>query len=254
MGRKSGSLQVKRVAAPKIWPIARKEYKFAIRVMPGPHPKEQSIPLYIILKDILKLVRNRREAKRIVAEGQIKVDGRIRRDLRYPVGLMDVIELIKIQEYYRVLPLPNYKFMLHPISKEEATYKLCSIKDKVTIKGGHIQLALHDGRNQIVHVKDPRNPEEDVYHTRDSVKISIPDQKLLGHIEFKEGVQALIVFGKNMGHFGVIKSIRTIIGPVSNVAVIETPTGKLLETTTEYVFPVGYEKPEISLPEVITSE
>ena len=254
MGKKSGSLQVKRVAAPKIWPIPRKAYKFAIRVMPGPHPKERSIPLYIVLKDMLNLVNNRREAKRVVAENQIKVDGRIRHDLRFPIGLMDVIELVKAQEYYRVLPLPNYRFMLHPIPKEDATYKLCSIKEKVTIKGGHIQLELHDGRSQVIPISDPRNPKEDVYHTRDAIKLSIPNQEIFGHIEFKEGVLALIVFGKNMGRFGVVKNIRKIIGPVSNVAVIETPSGKLLETTTEYVFPVGYKKPEISLPEVITSE
>ncbi|MGQ4833176.1 MAG: 30S ribosomal protein S4e [Candidatus Asgardarchaeia archaeon] len=254
MTRKHGSLKQKRISAPKIWPIHRKSYKFTIRALPGPHPKEASIPLLIILRDILGYANTKREAKRILSEGKVKVDGKIRRELGYPVGLMDVIELVPTNETYRVLPNKQGKLILHPIPKEEASFKLCSIYNKTTVRGGHIQLNLHDGRNIIIEVKDPRNPTEDVFKTFDTIKLAIPKQRILDHIPFKEGVLALVVSGKNMGDIGRITKITRTQSPHANVVELQTLNGEKIETTTSYVFPIGVEKPIISLPEMSQNE
>jgi len=250
MGKKGGSKHLKRLAAPRVWSIKRKGIKFAVKPMPGPHPKDFCIPLQMVLIDYLKVAENRREAKRILAERKVKVDGRVRTELKYPVGLMDVIELIPTEEYYRVLPSKKGVLILQGIGKEEANIKLCLIKDKVTNKGGHVQLNLHDGRNVLIKVKDPRNPVEDIYKTQDVLQISLPEQEVLSHIKLETGVIVLIVRGKNIGYVGKLKEIIRFMGPYENVARVELEDGTVLETALKYIFPIGYEKPVISLPEV----
>ena len=58
MAKKSGSLKAKRSAAPAFWQIARKEKRFVVRTSPGPHPKNYSYPLLVVLRDILGLAQN----------------------------------------------------------------------------------------------------------------------------------------------------------------------------------------------------
>jgi ribosomal protein S4E len=49
------------------------------------------MPLGVILRDVLDLAHNLREAKRMLATRQVLVDGRIETDLGRGVGLMDVL-------------------------------------------------------------------------------------------------------------------------------------------------------------------
>ena len=49
--------------APMFWGINRKEKRFVITVRPGSHPKNNSIPTAVLLRDTLKKVKTLREAK-----------------------------------------------------------------------------------------------------------------------------------------------------------------------------------------------
>ena len=51
----------------------------------------------------------------------IKVDGKARTDMFYPAGFMDVIQIEKTKENFRMLYDCKGKFVLHKIHKEEAT-------------------------------------------------------------------------------------------------------------------------------------
>ena len=249
MARMGGRRHLKALAAPRFWPILRKEYKWTVKPSPGPHPVERSIPLLIVVRDILKYAKTGREARKIIAEGHIKVDGRIRRNYKYPVGIMDVIEIVDTGEAYRMVPVPVKVMTLHPISKEEASYKLCRIENKTTVKGGHIQLNLHDGRNHIVRVSDPTNPVEDVYSTLGTVKISIPKQELLDYIPLKEGVIAVIIGGRNVGRVGKVLEIHRGIRRFRSIVTLEDKNGNRFQTSLDYIFPIAVDKPLISLPE-----
>ena len=88
-----------------------------------------------------------REAKMIINQGEILVDGTVRKDYKFPVGFMDVIQIPKTGKTYRVLPDEKGRLVLHPISEENQNFKLCRIQNKTTIRGGRQQLNLHDGRN-----------------------------------------------------------------------------------------------------------
>ena len=49
----------KRLAAPKTWPVQRKSTKYIL----VSRNSDNSIPLLIVLRDLLKVVRKRKEAK-----------------------------------------------------------------------------------------------------------------------------------------------------------------------------------------------
>ena len=96
---------------------------------------------------MLKLVNSSKEAKRILHDGSVMVDGNIVRDYRFPVGLFDVITMPKTDTSYRVLLDRKQRFMLHKVT--DSGVKLYRITDKTNVKGGATQLNLHDGSNII---------------------------------------------------------------------------------------------------------
>ncbi|MFX0187106.1 MAG: 30S ribosomal protein S4e [Candidatus Hodarchaeota archaeon] len=249
MTRHGGQKVLKRLNTPKFLQIKRKHGKFFVNPSPGPHPARFCLPLLHIVRDLLKIVNTYREAKKLIGLGHFKVDGKVIRDKNYPVGFMDVLTIEKIKKYYRILPDSRYGLILHEIPEEESTFKLCRINQKTTIKGGHIQLNLHDGKNVLIRVKDPRNPKGDVYKRMDVLKISIPDQEIVKMLKFKENNLALIMSGKNIGQVGKILSIKKLSGPKASTVSIEH-NGEHTETLYDYTFIIGEDQSEINLPKV----
>lgn len=255
MGKKGGSQSLKRKPAPRIWPIHRKEFAWTVRPSPGPHSLERCLPLALVLREILKVADTRREAKIIASQGKVYVDGRVRRDDRFPVGLMDVISIPEFGKNFRVLPSKK-GLILHPISNEEAGFKLCRIEDKKIVKRGNVQLNLHDGSNVLIKVSDPNNPQEDVYNTFDTVRLSLPSRQILDRIPMQEGVYAIITGGKNQGNYGKIVEIEKAEGKKRKdlLVSIEDADGNRYQTTLNFVFAVGAQQPLISLPEALEAK
>lgn len=248
MGKKGGSRHLKRLPAPPFWPIHVKEAKWTVKPHPGPHPIGACIPLLIIVRDILGYAKTAREAKIAISEGKVKVDGKVRRDRKFPVGLMDVVEVFGVESPFRVLPVYGKGLTLVEIPKEEAKFKLCRIQDKTTVKGGHIQLNLHDGRNLLIKVKNPRAPEEDVYKTKDTVQLSLPEGELAGHLKFEEGAYALVTAGANVGRHGRIVEIVEGTATRPPMVSLEDSSGRF-QTIADYAFVIGREKPVIKVAE-----
>lgn len=241
MGKKGPTRHMKRQMSPTFWPIHRKAAVWSVRPSPGPHPAKVSTPLTVVIRDFLGLAETAKEAKRIINEGKVKVDGKIRRNERYSIGLMDVLELPEADQRYRVLPAHGGRFVLHPISKAEIDYKLCRIVGKTTIKGGKTQLNLHDGRNVLA--------EGESYDVGDIVKLDVVGQVITDHIEFKPGVRVIITGGRSQGQFGILIDLGPEPGK-KKTATIRTPENDDVRTLASYVFAVGTETPMISLPGV----
>lgn len=251
MGKKGGKKHLKRKPAPKFWPIHRKEFVWTIKPKPGPHPTSSCLPLALIIRDILGLAKTRKEAKAIISQGKMMVDGKVQRDELFSTGLMDIISIPEVEGTYRVLPSEK-GLTLHSIEKDEAGFKLCRIENKTIVSGGHVQLNLHDGRNILIRVKAPKKPEEDVYRAMDTLKINVPDQEVVGHMKLVEGAPAIIVGGKNVGRHGKIVDIEKRLGQKRRklLVTIEDVKGKRFQTTLDFVFVTGDAEPSISLPEV----
>src|SRR3989344_2780651 len=94
---------LKTLNAPQIWPVKRKKTKFVARANPGPHPFSRGITLNLLLKEVLNYARTTREVKKILNNGQIIIDKIQRRDHKFIVGLMDIIDVPTLGEHYRLL-------------------------------------------------------------------------------------------------------------------------------------------------------
>jgi small subunit ribosomal protein S4e len=165
----------KRLSVPKSWKVGKKGNKWISTTVPGPHSRSRSLPLGLIIRDILKLVDNNREGKRILVEGKVLVDGIPRKDLRFPVGLFDVITLPLVNEAYRMLQDEKGRLTLHKLNETNVN-KLCRINNKTTLKGGKVQLNLNDGTNIL---------GSNEYGTKDSLILSIPDKQVVKHLKFE---------------------------------------------------------------------
>jgi len=219
--------RLKRLAAPKWWPIKRKVKKFVVSPR-GSHPRKSSLPLLVLIRDVLKLAETSREAKRIIKSGEVLIDNRKMRDTKYGVGLLDVIEIPLMKKVWRAVPENGLSFI--EIPAKEARLKICKIIDKKTLKGNKNQLNLNDGRNILTDKK---------YSTYDSLLIELPEQKIADHLKFEEGSLVLVTGGKNAGKLAKIKIIE------KNRIWLEGE--KLFEIPRGMVVVVGKEKPIIKL-------
>lgn len=217
---------MKRYVMPEFWPVPKKGRVFVIKPMPGPHGKRECIPLQVVLRDVLKYAENAKEAKDILKNEGVLVDKKTREELKFPVGLMDVIEITDANKYFRVT-VDNRGLALESIEQKDAGKKLCRINGKTTIKGGVTQLNLHDGRNMLV--------KKDVYNVGDSLVISLPDQKIIKHYEFERGKPATIIAGRNIGVRGKIKDIRKRENMLEKaIVLLDTKHGEI-QTLRDYI-------------------
>jgi small subunit ribosomal protein S4e len=157
---------------------------------------------------------------------------------------MDVVELTDANVSYRVLPVERKGLSLIRIPKDEAKFKLCKILRKKTDAKGLLQFGMHDGRNLTT---SPTDAEASRYSTNDTLRLSIPTQRVLGHIKFEKGNFALVVAGRNLGRTGKIVELQAGTATRPAMVTIENSSGGKIDTMVEYTFVVGTDKPSIKL-------
>ena len=250
MGKKGKVGRLKRKPAPRFWPIHRKEAVWVVRPSSGPHSLEKCLPLSVVLRDILEVAETRKEAKKAITQGKVYVDGKVRRKDDFPVGLMDVVSMPELNQYYRVLPSHKGLF-LNPISKEEASFKLMRVEDTATVKNGNSQIALHDGTNILAKTENPEAPSQVGYETFATLKVGLPEKEVLDQIKTKQGNIAVITGGKNIGKQGKIVEIEKTVAKKRRNAlvVVEDEKGNRYQTILDFVFSIGGTSSLISLPE-----
>ncbi|NWJ76990.1 30S ribosomal protein S4e [Marine Group I thaumarchaeote] len=237
MGSIAGSKKLKRQMAPTFWGISRKEKRFVITVRPGSHPKNNSIPTAVLLRDTLKKVKTLREAKSSIYGGKVKVDGIIQKSLHHSIGLMDVVELEGITDVYRLVPYNGHLLEPIKINAAEKSKKLVKVKSKTTIKGGKTQLGFHDGRTIITDINANVN---------DTCLLQIPEQKILDVIKLEKNSRVIVTRGTNAGRIGLINEIKqgTFTLPKRISLIIDDKT---IEIPANITMVVGKEKPVIQI-------
>ena len=237
MGTIAGSKKLKRQMAPMFWGINRKEKRFVITVRPGSHPKNNSIPSAVLLRDTLNHVETLREAKSSIYGGKVKVDGIIQKSLHHSIGLMDVVELEGTTDIYRLVPKDGQILVPIKIDAKEKTKKIVKVKSKTTIKGGKTQLGFHDGRAIIT--------DTDM-NVDDVCLLQIPEQKILDVIKFEKNSQVIITRGTNAGRIGTINEIKqgTFTLPKRISLLIDDKT---VEIPANITMVIGKEKPVIQI-------
>jgi small subunit ribosomal protein S4e len=210
-----------------------KENKWVSTPNPGAHTRKESTPLILVVRDILGYADTSREAKKIIHDGLVSVDKKVRRDHKYGVGLMDVIEIPLISKHYRMVP-GKKGLEMKEIDEKDSNIKPCRVIGKTVVKGGKIQLVLHDGGALLV--------DKNEYKTNDTVVIKLPERKMSEAIRFEKGNLALIYKGRHKGMSGKIKDIIPATATRKSVTTLED-----MQTLTEYSFIIGSDKPVIKI-------
>lgn len=224
----------KRLSAPRTYPIERKENTY-VRKGKGPHPDEEGLPLVVVLRDVLEYADSEKEAKKILSEGRMTVNGHVQKEPAYTVGFMDVLSFPEIDEHYRIL-LDTQGFLLHQVS--DADHKLARVADKTTLSGSVTQVNLHDGNNL--------RTEEDI-STKSSLLITLPGKEIEAEITFEEGNLAYVKGGKHAGTTGTVSDIIERQGAHPRTVVIETDNGDTVETVEDNVYMIGEDEPEVDV-------
>ena len=233
------TFRLKRRAAPKSWTIPRKGTKWVKRPGPGPHAQDASIPLQIVLRDLLHLAASAREGRILVRTGAVRVDGKVARDLDRGVGLMDTVSFAApLDTHYRLVRDRRGKLILVRIPSTEAAVKIGRVRFKHAVPKGRIEVTLHDGRNLVV---EPTSP----YRVGDSVKIELPAQKVVGHLPLAPGALAFVAGGTHVGELARVDRVE--VRNSSHPNLVHFKEG--FSTIKEYVFVVGQNAPEITLAE-----
>lgn len=231
----------KRISAPKAWFIKRKITKWVTASQCGPHNSAKSIPLKVLLTDMLKYAKTVKEVKRILREKQVLVNKVSRNDYKFPVGIMDTIEVPATNEHFRMLLDHKGRLFPHNITKEEAGIRPVKIIGKKIAKNKKIMLKFFDGTNMLV--------DKDSYNIGDTLLLETGKKGVKGHLKFEKGAIAYIIGGKQAGKTGEItgtRQFKSILQP-DNV-ILKTKEGEI-ETKKFYAFVIGEKAPLISLPE-----
>ncbi|KAK1163231.1 40S ribosomal protein S4 isoform X1, partial [Acipenser oxyrinchus oxyrinchus] len=194
---------LKRVAAPKHWMLDKLTGVFAPRPSTGPHKLRECLPLIIFLRNRLKYALTGDEVKKICMQRFIKIDGKVRTDITYPAGFMDVISIEKTGEHFRLIYDVKGRFTVHRITAEEAKYKLCKVRKIFVGTKGIPHLVTHDART--IRYPDP------LIKTNDTVQIDLETGKITEFIKFDTGNVCMVTGGANLGRVGVIINRRDIL-------------------------------------------
>lgn len=223
---------LKRLATPKTWKINRKEKVFIVRPNPGAHSFERGLPLNVVLKELLKLVKTTREVKKVLKNNLVLVDGKRRENHHFLTGLFDVLSIPELKRSYRMLLNKRGKLQVKEISPEEGGFKPCKVVGKKVLTKGKTQLNLHDGKNIIC--------KEQKVKVGDTLVLTLPQLEIKEILPLKAGANVFLIKGKHIGEVGILKEIK-------GREAVYLADNEEIETARDYLFVVGDKKPVINL-------
>lgn len=187
-------MHIKRKTIENFWPIQRTGSKWM--AVPS-HNQRSAIPLITASRDILKIVKNRKELKKIINEKKITINGKIVKETNYPLSFFDVLGLPSIKKYYRIM-LKNKRFNLVEISEKEAQNRIYRVIGKKQLSKDKVQINLECGRNILSNEK---------IKLGDFVQVDNIKNKIMKIIELKKDVEVIAIAGKHVGKSGKIKEL-----------------------------------------------
>jgi len=240
MGRRGPKKHLKTLAAPHHWMLPKTAGVFSFRPNAGPHKLRECLPLAVFIRNRLHYALTGNECKKIMMGKMVKVDGKVRTDVKYPAGFMDVITIDKTNENFRLIFDTKGRYIIHRITNEEASYKLCRVKSLQLGKCNIPFLVTHDGRT----IRYP-NPDCKV---GDTVEVDINSGKITNWVKFDTGNLCQVIGGKNVGRIGTIQSREKHPGSF-DIVNVKDAAGHTFATRLSNIFLLGKaNKSLVSLP------
>jgi len=213
---------------------------FTCRPSSGPHKMGESMPIALFLRNRLNYALNMKEVQSIMKQRLVKIDGKVRTDSRFPAGFMDVVQLTKTNENFRLIYDVKGRFCVHRITHEEAKYKLCRVTKVSVGPKGVPMLHTNDGRT--IRYPDP------LIKVNDSIRVDISNNKIMDFIKFDSGNICMVTGGHNTGRVGTIINRERHHGSF-DIVHVKDDAGHTFATRLNYIFVIGKgTKSYVSLP------
>jgi len=212
---------------------------YAPRPSSGPHKVRECLPLIMLLRNRLKYALTRREVGLIMAQRCVLVDKKVRTDMNFPAGFMDVVEITKTGDRFRIFYDAKGRFTIVKIPRPEGRYKLCRVMSVKTGDKGIPYIVTHDGRT----IRYP-HPEIKV---NDTVVVGLKTGKIYKFVSFQTGCKAIVTGGRNTGRIGKVLSREKHPGSFDLVHLRDSK-GQIFSTRISNVFILGAKKSLVTLP------
>lgn len=238
MAKRGETKTQKRISVSKTRKLMKKEYAWTFRAIPGPHTAESSVPLGFVVRDLLAFARNAKEARFLLNNNVVLVNGVRRTDVRFPVGIFDVVDFETTKKRYRVFLDRKGVVTLREIPVGGKLAKLCKLSGKKSAGKGKFQYVFNDGTVLL--------NEKDSMKIGDSAKIEFPGKRIAEVYPLQKGSVAYVVGGLHIGQTAKVTDI--IEGTISREKLVNLKSEKAsFQTVARNVFVIGEKKSEIEL-------
>ncbi len=240
MANKGETKSQKSISAPKVRQFLRKANVFTVKSRPGPHSKETSVPLSFAMRTLLGATENLKETKKVISNGDVKVNAKIRKDYRFAVGIFDTIELVASKKKYRAILDRKGRLQFVEIDIKSKDFKVSKIVSKKAVKGNKTWITTNDGFTIDI--------GKEKISVGDSIKVSLPEGKIEEIFPMAKGNSIFIIGGTHVGKTIKISDITEGTGQRKKlISLVEGD--KDFQTVAKNVFVVGKDKPALEVLE-----
>jgi small subunit ribosomal protein S4e len=132
------------------------------------------------------------------------------------------------------------RFVIKAVTADEAKFKLCRIKKRLTGPNKVPYVVTHDGRTI-------RFPHPDI-EVNDTAKVDIATGTIVDFVKFEIGNVCFTTSGNNVGRVGIIITRERHLGGF-DIIHVQDERGHQFSTRIGNIFPIGKgKKPWITLP------
>jgi small subunit ribosomal protein S4e len=196
MANRGKSRHMASLAAPKYFAIERKTHKYIKKPNPGRHTLDRCISLLLALKK-LGVASTTIEASRVLRSGIVRVNGRVVREAKFPIGLNDIVAVDGASAYKTGIDRLA-KVSFEEVKNPDYNSMLYRVVGKYKAKKGQIMLRLHDG-SAVKSGNDAKVNDSVIVDSKKGVKEVL---------RMDVGAECVVISGVHVGAVGRIKSIK----------------------------------------------
>jgi small subunit ribosomal protein S4e len=223
---------LKRSCMPKSWKIQRKGITFISKPNSGSYKRKYVISVLVLLRDILEVTKNSKEAKFIVNNKTVLINGKQTKEIKAPIGFFDIVEIKETKEIYTFIfeKTGRVKLVKNP---EKKLY--LRVSNKTNLKNGKFQVNTMSGVNVLVNEKEFKSIK-----VQDTIVYDFEKKKIVKIIHLSEKASIYVFDGKFIGRFGEVTGFETFEG--RGLDLVDFTSGKEKhKTAKKYCFAIDKE-------------
>ena len=216
------------MTTPKYLGIGKKQNAYVIKPRAGRHTLGRSIALSLLLRK-LGMADTAKDAAKIIKTGNVLVNKKVVKDVKFPIGLSDIIEIPEAKKCISVSI--DERAHIETKEKDSAEYgsQLFKVIGKYKTHDNQIMLRLHDGS---VIKADKKVMVND--------SVALNDKGAMGKVfSLQNGAKCFVINGVHVGTSGLVKSL--VNGTIQTEAsvLIKPEQGEEFETLVKNIMITG---------------